>query len=70
MDRDLTRDVLTGNLYNDLMFKRALKAIGYTDGHPLLRARHPAFDALAATSNNALGRVCAEGHTNSGIEHR
>ena len=48
MDRDLTRDVLTGNLYNDLMFKRALKAIGYTDGHPLLCSRPPAFDVATS----------------------
>ena len=66
------RDVplLTKNLSNDLMLKRALEEIGYTDGRPLFRARHPTFNT--ATSHNvpgALGSVCAEDHKNSGVKH-
>ena len=37
------------------MLKRALEAIGYTDGSPLFRARHPVFNT--ATSHEARSAV-------------
>ena len=37
------------------MLKRALEAMGYTDGRPLFRARHPVFNA--ATSHDARSAV-------------
>ena len=57
MDRDLMCDVtvLTKNPSNDLMLKRALKATRYTDGRPLLRARHAVFSA--AISHDARSAV-------------
>ena len=47
--------MLTGNPSNDLMVKRALEAIGYTDGRPLLRVGHRRYDA--ATGNDARPAV-------------
>ena len=48
VDFDWMRDK---NLSRDLTLKRALEAIGYTDGRPLFRARHPVFNA--ATSHDS-----------------
>ena len=42
----MMRDVLAGNPSNDLMLKSALEATGYTDGRPVLHARHPVLGCI------------------------